>query len=98
MMDLQTLLTEARDNLRYSLSEMNLMYESSKGDWNSNTRQAVAKDIAELIEPLMLLEDFMIALEEEQLINIGFMSVHNHTGDGQQGRDRFRVHILFAVI
>tara|TARA_Y100000004_G_scaffold25664_1_gene25913 strand:- start:723 stop:917 length:195 start_codon:yes stop_codon:yes gene_type:complete len=64
-MDLQTLLTEARDNLRYSLSEMNLMYESSKGDWNSNTRQAVAKDIAELIEPLMLLEDFMIALEEE---------------------------------
>lgn len=65
MMDLQTLLTEARDNLRYSLSEMNLMYESSKGDWNSNTRQAVAKDIAELIEPLMLLEDFMIALEEE---------------------------------
>ena len=65
MMYLQTLLTEARDNLRYSLSEMNLMYESSKGDWNSNTRQAVAKDIAELIEPLMLLEDFMIALEEE---------------------------------
>lgn len=65
MMDLQTLLTEARDNLRYSLSEMNLMYESSKGDWNSNTRQSVAKDIAELIEPLMLLEDFMIALEEE---------------------------------
>ena len=65
MMDLQTLLTEARDNLRYSLSEMNLMYESSKGDWNSNTRQAVSKDIAELIEPLMLLEDFMIALEEE---------------------------------
>lgn len=64
-MDLQTLLTEARDNLRYSLSEMNLMYNTSKGDWNSNTRQAVAKDIAELIEPLMLLEDFMIALEEE---------------------------------
>ena len=32
-MDLETLLTEARDNLRYSLSEMNLMYESSKQDF-----------------------------------------------------------------
>ena len=65
MIDLETLLTDARSNLRYSLQEMNLMYESSKGDWNSNTRQTVAKDIAELIEPLMLLEDIMIALEEE---------------------------------
>ena len=65
MMDLQTLLTDARSNLRYSLQEMNLMYESSKQDWNSTTRQTVAKDIAESIEPLMLLEDFMIALEEE---------------------------------
>ena len=64
-MDLDTLLTEARNNLRYSLSELNLMYDSSKGDWNSNTRQSIAKDIAELIEPLFLLEDFMIALEEE---------------------------------
>ena len=64
-MDLDTLLTEARDNLRYSLSELNLMYDSSRKDWNSTTRQSIAKDIAEIIEPLFLLEDFMIALEEE---------------------------------
>ena len=64
-MDLDILLTESRDNLRHSLSELNLMYDSSRGDWNSSTRQELAKDIARLIEPLFLLEDFMIALEEE---------------------------------
>ena len=63
--DLDKLLIDARNNLRWSLSELNLMYDSSKGDWNSNTRQDIAKDIANLIEPLFLLEDFMIALEEE---------------------------------
>lgn len=62
---LDTLLTEARDNLRHSLSELNLMYDTSREDWNSNTRQIIAKDIAQLVEPLFLLEDFMVALEEE---------------------------------
>tara|TARA_B100000029_G_scaffold336243_1_gene328336 strand:+ start:3988 stop:4182 length:195 start_codon:yes stop_codon:yes gene_type:complete len=64
-MDLETILTDARKNLRHSLSELNLMYDTSRQDWNSNTRQIIAKDIAELIEPLFLLEDFMIAMEEE---------------------------------
>jgi hypothetical protein len=41
------------------------MYDTSREDWNSNTRQIIAKDIAQLVEPLFLLEDFMVALEEE---------------------------------
>lgn len=64
-MDLETVLTDARNNLRHSLSELNLMYDTSRQDWNSNTRQIIAKDIAQLVEPLFLLEDFMVALEEE---------------------------------
>tara|TARA_X000000368_G_scaffold46574_1_gene33348 strand:- start:187 stop:381 length:195 start_codon:yes stop_codon:yes gene_type:complete len=64
-MDLETVLTDARNNLRHSLSELNLMYDTSREDWNSNTRQIISKDIAQLVEPLFLLEDFMVALEEE---------------------------------
>jgi len=65
MMSLELLFTEARDNLRHSLSELNLMYDSSRQDWNSNTRQDIAKDIAKLIEPMFLLEEFVLELEEE---------------------------------
>jgi hypothetical protein len=65
MMSLEDLFTEARDNLRHSLSELNLMYDSSREDWNSNTRQLIAKDIANIIEPMFLLEEFVIELEEE---------------------------------
>ena len=65
MMSLEHLFIEARDNLRHSLSELNLMYDSSRGDWNSNTRQDIAKDIAQLVEPMFLLEEFAIELEEE---------------------------------
>ena len=65
MMSLGDLFTEARDNLRHSLSELNLMYDTSREDWNSNTRQLIAKDIATIIEPMFLLEEFVIELEEE---------------------------------
>lgn len=63
--ELTSLLEKSRSHLRNSLNELNMIYQASLEDWNSNTRRDVAKDIATLIEPLLVVEEYFLTLEEE---------------------------------
>ena len=63
--ELTSMLDESRSHLRTSLNELNMIYKASKEDWNSNNRREIAKEISNLIEPLLVLEDYFLQYEEE---------------------------------